>query len=565
MGKPLAARYLASALEAYGVSAVFLVPTILSRTLYEMEQHTDVRRIVTHGEKSAAYMADGYARATGRPGVCMSQHVGNANLAAALRDPFLGRSPVLALTGGPFEWSRGRNYYQEIDDFPLFKPVTKYTTQVFDAVRLPDLLGQAFRAMTGGKPGPAHLELAGHSGDVLEYQELDVPLPDGPVYSVPLHRSTPTPDSVAAAAAALLAARRPVIVSGGGVKASGAAAELRALAERLGIPVATSLNGKATLPADHPLNIGVPGLYARPSANHVLAEADLVFYVGSQTGSQVTLNWQVPKPDTQVVQLDIEATELGRHYPRTIPMLGDAKLGLRALLDAVGDADADAALRPQWTGRTAELGRAWREFVRGDFGSDDVPIRPERLCAELSRHLPGDAVVISDTGHAGIWTGGYLDLNGPDHDYLRAAGSLGWGLPAAIGAQIGVPDRPVVLFSGDGGFWYHIAELETAARWNVPATLVVNNNNALNQEINTYTRAYGGTLHGRHGELWHFRETNFAALAESMGALGVTVTKAGQFAGALERAIAHPGPAVVNVVTDMAILPARATAEPAGA
>ncbi|HVV19780.1 MAG TPA: thiamine pyrophosphate-binding protein [Pseudonocardiaceae bacterium] len=559
MGTSTVARYLASALQAYGVSAVFLVPTILSRTLYEMERHTDIRRIVTHGEKSAAYMADGYARVTGRPGVCMAQNVGGANLAAGLRDPFLGRSPVLALTGGPYEWSRGRNYYQEIEDFPLFKPVTKYSTQVHDAVRLPDLLAQAFRAMTGGKPGPAHLELAGHTGDMLENQELDVPLPDGPVFAVPLHRAPPAPEAVTAAATALLAAERPVIVSGGGVPASGADAELRALAERLGIPVATSLNGKATLPGDHPLNVGVPGLYARPSANHVLLEADLVCYVGSQTGSQVTLNWQVPPRDTRVIQLDVEPTELGRHYPNTLPLLGDARLGLRALLDAVGD--ADAAPRRRWAERAAELGRRWRESVRADFDSDDVPIRPERLCAELTRHLPGDAVVVSDTGHSGIWTGGYLDLNGPDQRYLRAAGSLGWGLPAAIGAQLGLPDRPVVLFSGDGGFWYHVAELETAARWQVPATFVVNNNNALNQEINAYTAAYGGELHGRHGELWHFRETDFAAVAESMGALGITVTKAAQFAGALERAIAHPGPAVVNVVTDMHILPAKAPTE----
>lgn len=566
MEEPTAARYLASTLQAYGVSAVFLVPTILSRTLYEMERYTAIRRIVTHGEKAAAYMADGYARATGRPGVCMAQNIGAANLAAGLRDPFLGLSPVLALTGGPYERSRGRSYYQEIEDFPLFKPVTKTSTQVLDAARLPDLLAQAFRVMTAGKSGPAHLELAGHAGDTLEDQLLDLPVPDGPVQAVPLHRAPPAPESVSAVLAALLAAERPVIVSGGGVRSSGAGAELRALAERLGIPVATSLNSKAALPGGHPLNVGVPGLYARPSANHVLLEADLVCYVGSQTGSQVTMNWQVPTPGTLVVQIDIEPTELGRHYPRTVPMLCDAKLGLQALLDAVGAADTGedaAAPRRRWAERAAELGRRWRGGVQPLFESDDVPIRPERLCAELSRHLPGDALVVSDTGHSGIWTGAYLDLNGPGHDYVRAAGSLGWGLPAAIGAQLGAPERPVVLFSGDGGFWYHIAELETAARWKVPATFVVNNNSALNQEINPYTAAYGGELHGRHGELWHFRDTSFAAVAESMGALGITVTKPSQFAGALERAIAHPGPAVVDVVTDMNILPARAPIDPA--
>jgi acetolactate synthase-1/2/3 large subunit len=316
----------------------------------------------------------------------MAQNVGAANLAAGLRDPFLGRSPVLALTGGPYEWSRGRNYYQEIEDFPLFKPVTKYSTQVHQAARLPDLLAQAFRAMTSGKPGPAHLELAGHAGDTLEDQELDPPAPDGPVYSVPLHRAAPSPESVSAAVEALLAAERPVIVSGGGVRSSGAGAELRALAERLGIPVATSLNGKATMPGDHPLNVGVPGLYARPSANHVLLEADLVFYVGSQTGSQVTMNWRVPTPDTRVVQLDIEPAELGRHYPRTLPMLGDAKLGPRAILDALG---------VRWHARAA-VGRTRRRAGAALAGR-----RPGRFRLRRRAHQAGAAVRRVDPAASG--------------------------------------------------------------------------------------------------------------------------------------------------------------------
>ena len=162
------AEYLARSLDAYGVGAVFFVPTILSRTLYELETRTGVRRILTHGEKAAVYMADGYARASGRPGVCMAQTVGAANLAAGLRDPFLGCSPVLALTGGPYNWSRGRNYYQEIEDFPLFKPVTKFSAQVSDAGRLPDLLAYALAAATAGQPGPVHLEVAGHSGEDVE-------------------------------------------------------------------------------------------------------------------------------------------------------------------------------------------------------------------------------------------------------------------------------------------------------------------------------------------------------------------------------------------------------------
>ncbi|HEX3589608.1 MAG TPA: thiamine pyrophosphate-binding protein [Pseudonocardiaceae bacterium] len=556
------AQYLARALDSYGVRAVFLVPTILSRTLYEIERSTDINRIVTHGEKAAAYMADGYARAGGGPGVCMAQTVGAANLAAGLKDAFLGCSPVVALTGGPSEISRSRNYYQETEDLPLFKPFTKFSAAVHHVSRLPDLLAHAFHAAQVGTRRPTHLELAGHTGDDIENAEFETEPPTDYLRPVPMVRSGAEPAAIAAAVAVLAAAERPVIVAGGGVRAAGAGPELLALAERLGILVATSLNGKDTVVGDHPLNVGVPGLYARQSANQVLLEADLVCYIGSQTGSQVTLFWQTPPPSTPVIHLDIEPTEFGRHYPNTTPLLGDAKVVLGQLLAATHPRTSGD--RAAWTQRGRRIVAAWREANKDVVASDAVPIRPERLCAELSRTLPADAVLLSDTGHAGMWTGGFVDLTQPTQSYARAAGSLGWGLPASIGAQLAVPDRPVVLFTGDGGFWYHVAELETAARWGIPVTIVVNNNRSLNQEIPPYTAAYGGTLHGRHGELWRFADLDLARVAEAHGATGITVRQAGEFPSALDRALSTNGPTVVNVVTDSEIVAPPGTTEPAG-
>jgi acetolactate synthase-1/2/3 large subunit len=557
------AEYLARTLEAYGVTAVFFVPTILSKTLYEMETRTGIDRILTHGEKAAVYMADGYARATGRPGVCMAQTVGAANLAAGLRDPYLGDSPVVAFTGGPYNWSRGRNYYQEIEDFPLFKPVTKFSAQVTDPGRLPDLLAQAFAASVAGQPGPTHLEVFGHSGEDVEDGEVDVAVPEAQPFVVPAYRTRAPAEAIAAAAALLAGASRPVIVAGGGVRASGASAELRALAEKLSIPVATSLNAKDQLPGDHPLNVGVPGVYARASANQVLLEADLVLYVGSKTGNQVTLNWQIPPLGTKVIQLDIDPNELGRHYPDTLGLVTDAKLGLADLAAATA-ADASAG-RVAWLARAQHIFGQWRDHYAELMASDAEPIRPERLAAEFTQHLPGDALLVSDTGHSGMWTGGMVDLTSPAQGFIRAAGSLGWGLPAALGAQVAQPSRPVILWTGDGGLWYHIGELETAARWKIPAVIVVNNNRSLNQEINVYSRAYGGSLHGRHGELWHFRDTDFAAVAESMGVLGLTVTKASDFGSALEKALASKGPALINVVTEIEAMAPRSTTERAAA
>jgi acetolactate synthase I/II/III large subunit len=548
------AEYLARSLDAYGVGAIFLVPTSLSRTLVEMERLTPIKRVVTHGEKACVYMADGYARASGRPGVATAQNVGAANLAAALRDPFLGCSPVVALTGGPYPWSRGRSFYQEIEDLPLFKPVTKFSTAVPDVSRLPDLLLHAFRTATAGKPGPVHLELAGHASEITESQELSAGVAGG-LISVPATRSAAASEAIGRAVQLLTQARRPVIVAGGGVRWSGAGAEVVALGERLGIPLATSLNGKDTIPGGHRLSVGVPGLYSRASANQVLMEADLVFYIGSQTGSQVTLNWQIPVPGTDILQLDIDPTELGRHFPQAVGIASDAREGLRQLLAAIPA--GHRAQTQQWVARAQAIVARWRDGEHPRLTSDAEPIRPERLCAELNGCLPGNALVVSDTGHSGMWTGGYLDLTQPGQGYIRAAGSLGWGLPAAVGAQLAVPDRPVVLFTGDGGLWYHVAELETAARWRVPVTVVVNNNHSLNQEIGPYTEAYGGTLSGRHHELWHFSDVDLAAMAETMGVHGITVRKASEFARAMQEALEQPGPALINVVTDIEAMAPR--------
>lgn len=549
MVKMTGARYLAETLEGYGVTHFFFVPTIISSTLYEMEQHTSIQRIVTHGEKAAVYMADGYARVSGRPGVCGAQVVGAANLAAGLRDPYLACTPMIAITGGPYPNTRNRHTYQQIEDFPLFKPVTKSSALVDSIDRLPDVLRQAFRTATTGTPGPVHIEMTGHQAD-LEDAEADFDmLVEEKFGKVPPFRPQADAEDVQRVARLLGEAKKPIIVVGGGARQSGASAELLQLAERLQIPVATSLNAKDMFPGAHPLNVGMPGNYSRKSANRAVLEADLVFFIGSRTGSQVTLNWRIPKMGTPVIQLDINPEELGRHYPNTASLLGDAKTVLAQLVEASDS--STAASRSEWGARAKTLVEEWRAEYFELMNSDAEPIRPERICRELSDVIPPDAILVADTGHSGMWTGGMIDLNKPGQSYIRAAGSLGWGLPAALGAKLGAPDRPVILWTGDGGLWYHLTELETAVRWNINTVIMVNNNRALNQEIHPYSKAYGGKLHGRHSELWHFQDINFANIAEEMGATGIRVDKPGELAGAMERAFAADGPVVVDVSTEI--------------
>src|SRR6266850_2567348 len=441
-------RYFAEAVHAAGTTHVFFVPTIMLPAMAEMED-MGIRRVVTHGEKAAAYMADGYARASRRPGLCLSQTIGSANLAAGLRDAFMACSPVIALTGGNDAASRYRHVYQEIEDFPMWEQVTKANFQVDTLERFPDLLRQAFRVATSGAPGPVHLEMAGTHAQVLERETELTPLWEERFMKVPAFRPEPEPDAVRTAVQVLAQAARPVILAGGGVIWSGAEAELVKLAEQLQIPVVTSLNAKAVLSDDHPLNMGVPGTYSRWCANRVLAEADLVFFVGSHAGGQVTTNWQVPKPGVAAIQLDIDPEELGRNYPVKAALLGDAKVTLQKLIAAVGSPRSGG----EWLGRAQSLVREYREEADRARGSDAVPIRPERICKEISDWLPEGGVVLSDTGHSGMWTGQMIRLSKPGQRFLRCAGSLGWGFPATLGAKCALPDRPVIGFCGDGGFY----------------------------------------------------------------------------------------------------------------
>jgi acetolactate synthase-1/2/3 large subunit len=552
------AECLADMLAGYGVTHVFMVPAVLRRTFAEMERRTKIARVHCHGEKSAAYMADGYARASGRPGICMAQVIGALNLAAGLRDACLAHSPVIAMTGGRDPKTKFRKVYQEIDDVPAFEPVTKFNATIDEVARIPDMVRQAFRVATSGAPGPVHLQFRGNEGQLdLEEAEMEA-LVEAQFARVPPFRPEPEAAHVKAALDLLQKAERPIFVVGGGARASGAGPELVALAQALQIPVATSLNGKDCIPGAHPLSVGVVGSYSRESANRAVTRADLVCFIGSETGGMTTHFWAVPKIGTPAIQIDIEPESLGRNYPLQASVLGDAKAVLGAMLKQADRASAKK--REAWVKEISTLRGEWYAKYKPVLQSDAVPIHPARICHELTQHVPDDGIVVVDTGHAGMWMGGMYDLRKPTQSYLRSAGHLGWAFPAGIGAKAACPDRPVVVFTGDAGFWYHIAEVETAVRWKINSVTIVNNNGGGNQSKRGFDRAYGGTQTEQARELWTYNPMNFARLAEDMGALGIRVERASDIAPALARALAANRPAVIDIVSDIDALAPLAVA-----
>src|SRR5262245_30513323 len=421
-------QYFAEFVKAQGVTHLFFVPTIMIPAMAALEDSA-ITRVTCHDEKAAAYMADGYARASHRPGICLAQNVGAMNLAAGLRDGRMAGSPIIAITGGADADARYRHVYQEVEDFSVLEPGTKMNVEVDHARLLPHVLRQEFRAATTGTPGTVHVRMRGRPGNVLEEQsEFDMTM-EKQFSAYPAFRPTADGRDIEAAIEKLLKAERPIIIAGGGVIRSQAEGELVALAERLSLPVVTSLNGKAAIAESHPLSIGVCGTYSRECANRAVAAADLVFFIGSHTGSQVTHNWRIPKAGTPVIQLDIDPQEIGRSYPTLVGLLGDARATLRRMSELIKEPVA----RPAWIENIQRLKTAWYEEVKAAANSDAAPIRPERICKEISDLLPRDGVLVGDTGQAAYWTGTRVELRHATQNSIRCAGSLGWAFPASLG------------------------------------------------------------------------------------------------------------------------------------
>ena len=545
------AKVLAKMLHDYGVTDIFHVPAVLRTTMAELETISNIRRIHAHGEASAAYMADGYARASGRPGVCAAQIIGALNLAAGLRDAWLAKSPVIALTGGRDQATKFRKAYQEVDDIPAFEPVTKLNATVDSANRFPDMLNQAFRVAVSGSPGPVHLQFKGNEGQV-DQETFDETIPtsiDESVSSVPPYRPKPDIAQIKKAMDIINNASKPILVVGGGVRWSKAGDLIDEISKKLKIPVATSLNGKDVINSTNPLNVGVVGTYSRGSANKSVLAADLAIFVGTDLGGMVTNFWTIPQIGIKAIHIDIDPEVLGRNYPLEVGIMADAKMALTEMMKFADETMVEK--RISWVEEVQGYSRDWYDEFRPLLQSDNIPIRPERVCHDLSLNLPDNSFVVVDTGHGGMWMGGMFDLKSSGQSYIRSAGHLGWAFPASLGVKCAAPDRPVICFTGDAGFWYHIAEVETAVRWGINAVIVVNNNGAGNQSKRGFDRVYGGTQTDKAREMWTFNNVNFAQIAKHMGAESIRVENPKDFTPALQKAIALNKCVILDVVTDV--------------
>lgn len=537
-------QWMAEWIRRSGMNGFFFMPTFLYPTMIDLADD-GLKRVLGHSEKAMAYMADGCAQASGRPGLVITQGgPGACNLLSGLGDAWQAGTPIIAMTTYiPTARYRG-NSYQEV--YVDFGTVTKYDAEVRDLSRLPDLLGEAYREATTGATRPVHLYLDG-SIETASLNASNMNFLDERYFTYPAFRPRADDADVAQAVAELRAAERPMIVCGRGAISSGAWEEVTALAERLQIPVTASLGGKGSIDESHPLSLGVEGSYRRASTMDMLEESDVALFVGSHVGGATTLLGTIPPPTSRIIHIDIDPAQPGKNVPNTLPLFGDARTVLQQMLDVTGPGDPGA--NQVWVKRCQEARAAWWKEHDEDVLEDKIPIRPERLAVEVAKALPDNAIITADTGYAAAWAGAYMDLPA-GKNFLACEGTLGWAFPAAIGAKVGAPERPVVAWTGDGGFMYHMAEIETAVRNDINAIAIVLNNHALVFDTHLL-QAFWSASHDV-DLLSEYKETNFANIAKELGGNGIRVTDPTKIGDAVDQALHNDKLTVIDVVIDHA-------------
>lgn len=540
-------RLVAETLKSHGVTCLFGMEDPIE--IFHALDRNIVRIVTVRDEKHGAIMAHGYAQTTGRPGVCASTFgPGASNLATGLLEALRSSVPVIALVQDHALGMKGKNASSELDHAAALAPYVKAAIRIDEPSQAPDRVRRAFRIATSGRPGPVALlcptdvmanEGEGDTAAIERYAQF------------PSLRPRPPAEDIDRAAALLKSAARPLIVAGGGSVISGAFDEVRALAELLGAPVATTMTGKGAIAESHPLSVGVlgtstGGLYGRGKiANELFAEADVVIVLGSRTGQICYNNWTTPRRETSLIHLDIDPDEIGRNFATAAPLAGDVRESLRDLLKAckqsgvaprsAGDNGVLAAKKDEWLAEIAPVAN-----------SNRAPMRPERVIAEVNRVVADNTLIVTDASYSTGWAMNQMEAPVAGRFMLspRGTASIGWGLPAAIGAKLADPLRDVICVTGDGGFGYVINELETAARYRVDLLVIVFNNATLGFQRHWEEKALGSYLD------CDFLDVDYSEVARALKASGERVTDPAHLAAAIARGRAHLGPYVIDAVID---------------
>jgi len=530
------AELLVEALRQAGARVIFGIPGGASLPIYDaLYDAKELQHVLVRHEQVAAHAAVGYARASGRVGVCMATSgPGATNLVTGLTDAHMDSVPVVAVTGQVPTAVIGRDAFQEADVIGITMPVTKHAYQVWDAADIPRVIAEAFYVAAAGRPGPVLVDVP---RDVAQSRVVPRPVEDVAARYRP-HREG-NAAQIAAAAEALQAAQRPIIYAGGGVISAGASEELTRLVERTGIPITVTLMGKGAIDEHHPRCLGMLGMHGTAYANYAINEADLILAVGVRFDDRVTGRLQDFAPHARFIHIDIDPAEIGKNKPAHIPIVGDAKLVLAALVERI---TSPPQIEP-WLRQIEE----WRQRYPLRYRQGDEVIKPQFVCETLARLTGERAIVVTDVGQHQMWAAQFYRCREP-RTFISSGGlgAMGFGFPAAMGAQMACPQRTVVALVGDGGFQMTLQDLITAVEWRLPVKVVIINNGSLGmvrqwQQL-FYRRRYSHVM---------LQNPDFARLAQVFGAAGRTVRRPDEVEEAVEWALrVQDLPVVLDVLVD---------------
>ena len=548
MSEVLGGYLVVQTMKQLGVEVLFGMPGFQLMSVYDGLCQIDgcPRHVLIHDEKCGAFMAYGYARASGKPGVCdATVGPGATNLTSGIAEAFYSSTPMVALTSDVRMEYVGKSPNQECDQSSVFRPIVKRNFSVQLPERIIESTVRAFQLAAAGRPGPVHLNMP----ENINYTPIEFDWRSELEHLQPLTYplSRPRPDAfwVEKAAEALRTASHPVCIAGGGVHLSGAQAELTALAEALALPVATSLTGKGAIPENHPLSLSMCGRFDR-YANQFVAEADLILAVGTKLGELVTSRWSAVPKGTPIIHLDVDPAEIDRNYPAQIPLVGDAKSGLADLLQAVGPGMKSDPAATDIAKQIAQAKEVWRQSVAHLVEDNSFPSNPARILKGIKQFLGDDGLLVVDGGLATHWAGLFYEVTMPGRGFMpnRGQAAIGCGFPAAMGAKLAQPDRAVVAFVGDGGFCQGISELETAYREDIPVIVVLSNNSCLG-----YVKSLQHTVFDKRYKSSDFSPLRFDKIAQSFNCNGVRLDNLDQLVPELRRAQDSGMPTVIEVPT----------------
>ena len=531
MSEPLTgSQILCRVLLEQGVDLLFGYPGGAIMPFYHaLPEYPALRHVLVRHEQAAAHAADGYARATGRAGVCIATSgPGATNLVTGLATAHMDSTPVVAITGQVPRAMMGRDAFQETDIIGITQPITKHSVLVEDVEELADAVRQALAIAVEGRPGPVLVDIPKDVQQAkAEWRDADGAGWQG--------KPAPTPvSSLAEAVRLIAAAERPLIMAGHGIILSGAYEELRVLAERTGIPVITTLLGISGFPESHPLHLGMPGMHGEVHVNRAIQQADLILGIGLRFDDRVTGNLAGFARGAKVIHVELDRSEIGKNVATDIGLVGDAREILRALLDDVAPRDCE-----EWRAAIAAFMRPRHKSFRGDLS-------PETILGAIDQAAGGRCTIVSDVGQHQMWVAKLFPYRRPNtHITSGGLGTMGFAVPAAMGAALARPNEPVWAISGDGGFQMNMQEMATMVQEGIPVKMAIFNNGYLGM-----VRQWQQFFHGRRYSATPIWSPDYVRLAEAYGIFGRRVERGAQVDDAVREAMAHPGPALVEFLIE---------------